>query len=152
MRKIYYLALVALVGIAFSSCSMLDGDKNPSWSVNDLQGLWLENGDATVGHYVRFTSEQSDEAGFLLAREWTTSDDKKEQDLIDQRTKDGFPGNGWFKYQLASDGTTLKDIHLTKNGSSEIPKYYTITKLDSKKLEFYEKQYSTSKFSFTKVE
>ncbi|MBQ7631639.1 MAG: hypothetical protein IJS82_02645 [Paludibacteraceae bacterium] len=150
MRKIYYLALVALVGMAFSSCSLM-GDKEPSWTLSDLQGLWLENGDATVGHYVRFTAEQSDETGFLLAREWTTSEDKKEQDLLDQQAKDGFPGNGWFKYQLASDGT-LQDIHLMKNGGAEVPKYYKISKLNATKLEYYEKEFSSNKFSFTKAE
>ena len=130
---------------------MLGGDKEPSWNVSDLQGLWLENNDTNFGHYVRFTSEQSDEAGFLLAREWTTSDDKHEQNLLDQRTKDGFPGNGWFKYQLESN-VKLKDIHLTKNGGAEIPKYYKISKLNATKLEYYEIDQPSNKFSFTKAE
>ena len=38
MKKFYYLALVALVGIAFSSCSMIGGkDKEPSYQLSSLQ-------------------------------------------------------------------------------------------------------------------
>ena len=72
MRKIYYFALVALVGIALSSCSFLGGDNTPSFQLSDLQGLWQEN---NTEHFVRFTTEQSDEAGYLYGREWDETQD-----------------------------------------------------------------------------
>jgi len=141
------LLVVALVGVVFSSCQQ----NEPTFYVKDLQGLWLQDNDTTFGHYVRFTEEQSDEAGYLYGREWTTSDDKHEQDLIDQRAKDGFPGNGWFKYELLTNGT-LTEIHLMKNGGAEIPKVYVVSKLNATTLEYYEKEHTSSKFSFTKAE
>ena len=140
--------LVALIAVlAFSSCQKTE----PTFYMQDLEGLWLQDNDTTVGHYVHFTSEQSDETGFLLAREWTTSDDKHEQDLLDQRTKDGFPGNGWFKYEMTTNGT-LTEIHLMKNGGADIPKVYVVSLLTSTKLEYYEKEFTSNKFKFTKVE
>lgn len=148
MRKIYYLALIALVGLVFNSCQQ----STPTFYLQDLQGLWLENGDSTEGHFVRFTTEKSDENPFLLGREWTTIDDKHEEDLIKQRNKDGFPGNGWFKYDLKSDGT-LTEIHLMKNGGAEIPNGvgFAVTKLTDTALEYYEKENKSWKYKFTKV-
>ena len=140
MRKIYYLALVALVGIAFSSCSLLGGDKNPEYRLSDLQGLWEENG---TKHYVRFTTEQSDEAGYLYGREWDEADDVTEQDLQPY-------GNGWFKYQLETKGD-LHEIHLMDNDGAEIPKEYIVSKLTSTELEYYEKDRKNNSFSFSKV-
>ena len=52
MRKFYYLALVALIGIAFSSCSLIGGGENtPEFRLGDLQGLWQET---NTQHFVRF--------------------------------------------------------------------------------------------------
>lgn len=143
--KFILIALVA--GVALNSCQK----NEPAFYMQDLEGIWLENNDATFGHYVHFTSEQSDEAGYLYGREWTTSDDKSEQDLLNQRAKDGFPGNGWFKYELLTDGT-LTEIHLMKNGGAEIPKVYVVTKLNATTLEYHEKDRTNYKFSFTKAE
>ena len=140
MRKIYYLALVALVGIAFSSCSLLGGDKTPNFQLSDLQGLWQRN---NTQEYVRFTTEQSDEAGYLYGREWNEAEDVHEEDLLPQ-------GNGWFKYKFETNGN-LTEIHLMDNGGAEIPKVYVVTKLTSDVLEYYEKDHSSSKFYFSKV-
>ena len=144
MRKIYYLALVALVGIAFSSCSFMGGGGNdPQYRLSDLQALWLENGDTIVAHYVRFTTEQSDEPKYLYGREWTESEDVYEEDLKPQ-------GNGWFKYLFETTGS-LTEIHLMDNGGAEIPKVYVVSKLTSTDLEYYEKERKSNKFYFTKV-
>ena len=140
MKKFYYLALVALVGIAFSSCSLLGGDKNPEYRLSDLQGLWEENG---TKHYVRFTTEQSDEAGYLYGREWDEADDITEAELTPY-------GNGWFKYQLETKGD-LHEIHLMDNQGAEIPKEYIVSKLTSTALEYYEKDHTNIKFYFSKV-
>ena len=82
MRKFYYLALIALVGLVFSSCQK----ETPEFRTSDIQGLWLEDG---TQHYVRFTDEQSDETGYFYGREWDVAEDVHEEDLVPY-------GNGWF--------------------------------------------------------
>ena len=139
-KKIIYLVLVAIVGIAFSSCSMLGGDKDPSYSLSDLQGLWQEN---DTQHYVRFTTEQSDQAKYLYGREWDEAEDTYEDELQPK-------GNGWFKYLFETNGN-LTEIHLMDNGGAEIPKVYVVSKLTSTDLEYYEKEYKSKKYYFTKV-
>ena len=140
MKKFYYLALVALVGLAFSSCSLLGGDKNPQFKLSDLQGLWEENG---TQHYVRFTTEQSDEAGYLYGREWDEAEEVYEEDLTPH-------GNGWFKYKFETKGD-LHEIHLMDNGGAEIPKEYIVTELTSSTLKYHEKDRTSNKFAFSKM-
>ena len=151
MRKFYYLALVALVSIAFSSCSLLGGDKTPSYQLSSLQALWQENG---TEHFVRFTTEQSDETGYLYGREWNDDewfDEGSYEDfLIEQRNKQGYPGNGWFKYEFKTTGD-LTEIHFMDNGGAELPKVYVVSKLTDTALEYYEKDYKNKKFFFSKV-
>jgi hypothetical protein len=152
MRKIYLLAMVVLVGIALTGCNAFK--KQPVFQLSDLQGLWLQDNDASE-HYVRFTTEKSDEAGYLYGREWNEykGDEMKavyEADLLDQREQDGFPGNGWFKYQL-SQNNQLTEIHLMTNGGAEIPKVYVVTALSATQLAYYEKDQKKIKFTFTKV-
>lgn len=137
MKKIYYLALVALVGVAMSSCSMLNPKQE--FQLSDLQGLWLEN---NTQHYVRFTTEKSDEASYLYGREWNEAEDVFEEDLLPY-------GNGWFKYKFETNGN-LTEIHLMDNGGAEIPKVYVVTVLTDTQLSYYEKDQTSSKFSFTK--
>ena len=140
MRRFYYLALVAIVGIALSSCSMLNGDKTPEFKLSDLQGLWEEN---NTQHYVRFTTEQSDETGYLYGREWDEAEDVYEEDLTPH-------GNGWFKYKFETKGD-LHEIHLMDNDGAVIPKEYIVTTLTDTKLEYYEKDRKNNKFYFSKV-
>lgn len=150
MKKFYYLALCALIGVTLSSC-FGPGNNNPEFKLSDLQGLWQEN---NTEHYVRFTTEQSDEAGYLYGREW--NDDEWEDEgsyedfLIEQREKQGFPGNGWFKYEFKTTGD-LTEIHLMDNGGAEIPKIYIVSILNDGNLEYYEKDRPNWKYTFTKV-
>ena len=150
MKKFYYLVLCALIGVTLSSC-FGPGNNNPEFKLSDLQGLWLEN---NTEHYVRFTTEQSDEAGYLYGREW--NDDEWEDEgsyedfLIEQREKQGFPGNGWFKYEFKTTGD-LTEIHLMDNGGAEIPKIYIVSILNDGNLEYYEKDRPNWKYTFTKV-
>ena len=140
-KSVISLALVALVGIAFSSCSMIGGrDKEPSYQLSSLQALWQEN---NTLHYVRFTTQQSDETNYLYGREWNEAEDVYEEDLLPK-------GNGWFKYKFESNGS-LTEIHLMDNGGAEIPKVYVVTKLTSTDLEYYEKDRTSNKFYFSKV-
>ena len=143
MKKFYYFALVALIGIAFSSCSLLGGDKAPSFQLSDLQGYWEEN---NTEHYVRFTTEKSDEAKYLYGYEWNLADDVTEQDVLAEK-----PGNGWFKYWFETENGGLHEIHLMSNGGAEIPKNYIVTKLTDTQLEYYEKDKKSNKFYFTKI-
>ena len=139
-KKISYLALIALVGIAFSSCSLLGGGGNdPEYRLSDLQTLWHQDG---TRNFVRFTTEQSDEPGYLYGREWDETD-RDEEDLVPY-------GNGWFKYKFETTGN-LTEIHLMDNGGAEIPKVYIVTKLTDTELAYYEKDHPSSKFTFTKV-
>ena len=144
-KSVFCIALVALVALAFSSCQK----NEPAFYLQDLQGLWLEKGDTITGHYVRFTEEKSEENPYLLGREWTKKD-KREEDLLNQRKKDGRPGNGWFKYELKTDGT-LTEIHLMKNGGAEIPQVFIVSKLTETVLEYYEKDNKDWKYNFTKA-
>ena len=134
MRKFYYLALIALVGLVFSSCQK----ETPEFRTSDIQGLWLEDG---TQHYVRFTDEQSDETGYFYGREWDLAEDVHEEDLVPY-------GNGWFKYSI--DKTELLAIHKMDYGWADIPKVYIISALTSAKLSYYEKDHTSIKFSFTK--
>ena len=136
-----FIASAIIICIAFSSCSMIGGkDKEPSYQLSSLQALWQEN---NTEHFVRFTTEQSDETSYLYGREWDEAEDVFEEDLLPY-------GNGWFKYKFESNGK-LTEIHLMDNDGSEIPKVYVVTKLTSTDLEYYEKDRSSNKFYFSKV-
>lgn len=138
MRKFYYLALVALVAIAFTGCK--ENTNEPEFRLIDLQGLWLED---NTEHYVRFTDEKSDETDYLYGREWHEDEDCTEADLKPY-------GMGWFKYKFEKNGN-LTEIHLMDNGGAEIPKIYVVTKLTDDDLEYYEKDYKSNKYSFSRI-
>ena len=138
MRKFYYLALVALVAIAFNSCK--ENTNEPEFRLTDLQGLWLED---NTEHYVRFTDEKSDETDYLYGREWHEDEDYTEADLKPY-------GMGWFKYKFEKNGN-LTEIHLMDNGGAEIPKVYVVSKLTDTVLEYYEKDNKSWSYSFTKI-
>ena len=150
MRKSIQFLFLAFVAVALASCDMFN-KTTPSYQLSDLQGLWQRN---NTQEFVRFTTEQSDETGYLLGREWNEDewyDEGSYEDfLIEQRNKQGYPGNGWFKYQFKSTGD-LTEIHLMDNGGAEIPKIYVVSKLTDTDLVYYEKEYPSIKFNFTKV-
>ena len=150
--KAFKFLLVALAGIVLSSCSLIGGGSDPDYRLSDLQGLWLEN---NTQHYVRFTTEQSDEPKYLYGREWDEADwddpsMTAEEFLIWNREQLGYPGNGWFKYWFETTGD-LHELHLMDNQGAEIPKEYIVSKLTSTDLEYYEKDHKSSKFYFSKV-
>lgn len=152
MNKSIKFLLIAVLGVALASCSMMGGGEKPEYRLSDLQGLWLQTNDTTE-HYVRFTTEQSDEAKYLYGREWHENDPKGavyEQDLFEQREFYGYPGEGWFKYWFEATGD-LHELHLMDNRGAEIPKEYIVSKLTSTDLEYYEKDKKANKFYFTKV-
>lgn len=150
-RKNCKWLLAVLIGIAFTSCDMFT-PSTPSFQLSDLQGLWQR---INTQEYVRFTTEQSDEVGYLLGREWDESewDDPEmtaEEYLIWNRQQLGHPVNGWFKYQFKSTGD-LTEIHFMDNGGAEIPKVYIITKLSDTVLSYYEEDHKNNTFTFSKV-
>lgn len=149
MKKYYYLAICVIVSLTLTGCfGGSSSDNDPSYSLSDLQALWQEDG---TEHFVRFTTEQSDEAGFLYGREWHEDEDVIEQDLIDSREELGHPSNGWFKYEFKTSGGDLTEIHLTDNDGTEIPKIYVVSILNDSELSYYEKGKENWKYSFTKV-
>ncbi len=138
------------MGVGLASCDMMNN--KPSYQLSDLQGLWQQN---NTEAFVRFTTEQSDETGYLYGREWDEADwdeaDGSYEDfLIEQRNRQGHPGNGWFKYEFKTTGD-LTEIHFMDNGGAEIPKIYIVSKLTSTDLVYYEKDYKDLKYYFTKV-
>lgn len=140
-RKFIYLALVAIVGMAFSSCSMLD--KDTSYSLSDLQGKWLEDG---TEHYVCFTTESAADlrSGYLWGYEWGGfGDDVTESDVLADKY-----GNGWFMYQLSKN--ELLEINKMNQGWGDIPQVYTVTLLTSTKMTYNKKGYPKEKQNFTK--
>ena len=132
------LLFFALAGAALTGCIPTT---QPTFYLHDLQGLWQEN---NTQHYVRFTTEQSDEAGYLYGREWDEGEDVFEQDLVPH-------GNGWFKYLFETDNQKLTEIHLMDNGGAEIPKIYVVTKLNSTTLEYYEKDHKAITYRYQKM-
>jgi len=142
MKKIFSWMLIALVGIAFSSCEGF-GKKQTDFYLSDLQGKWLEDGSTT--HYVCFTTESSDiKPGYLWAYEWGDfGDDVDEADVLADKY-----GNGWFMYQLKE--AELLEIHKMNQGWGDIPKVYTVTVLTKQKLTYAPKDYPKEKVSFTK--
>lgn len=150
MKSSFKYVLFAIIAIALSACNII-GNKDPMYKLSDLQGLWHETQKPDMDHYVRFTTEQSDENGFLLGLEWDEAEDIYESDLLEARETLGHPGNGWFKYQFEVMDGGLTEIHLMDNGGAEIPKVYIVTKLTDTELEYYEKDWKNNKFYFEKV-
>ena len=149
MKKYYYLAICAIVSLTLTGCfGGSSGYNDPSYSLSDLQTLWQEDG---TEHFVSFTTERSSEYPYYLGLEWDEAEEITEQDLVEAREELGHPGNGWFKYEFKTSGGDLTEIHLMDNGGAEIPKIYIVSKLTSDKLEYYEKDHSSSKYYFTKV-
>lgn len=138
-NSVFRILSIVVLGIAMTSCGLFNNN-NPEYELSDLQGLWQEN---NTEHFVRFTTEQSDEAGYLYGREWHEDEDVFESDLKPY-------GNGWFKYLFETSGN-LTEIHLMDNGGAEVPKVYVVSSLTSDKLEYYEKDRTSNKFSFSKV-
>lgn len=145
MKHINKILLLALVGIALAGCNLFN--KPTEFQLSDLQGLWQEN---KTMHYVRFTTENSEETGYLYGREWDEAEDIYEKDLLDFLAEYGIHGNGWFKYKFEKNGN-LTEIHLMDNGGAEIPKVYVVTLLTDTDLSYYEKDHKSIKFSFSKV-
>lgn len=150
MKKLFYWTLFVFVSIAFNSCSLFGGggkSNDPNFQISDLQGLWEEN---HTQHYVRFTADRAEEYPYFYGREWDEGEDVTEQDLLDTWTQSGIRGNGWFQYNFETNGN-LTEIHFMDNGGGEIPKVYVVSVLTDTKLEYYEKDYTSNKFYFSKV-
>ena len=140
MKK-HNIFILYILACAFTSCIKWgDGGPEPSFQLSTLQGLWQED---NTQHFVRFTTEQSDEAGYLYGLEWDEADDVHESDLQPY-------GNGWFKYLFETNGQ-LTEIHLMDNGGSDIPKVYVVSILTDTRLEYYEKEYPAFKYYFNKI-
>ena len=141
-KSVFSLALVALIGIAFSACN----PKEPiEYSLNDMQGLWKENG---TEHFMRFTTESANDlkAGYLWGYEWDEAEGTEESDLFEP---DMYHGNSWFMYRL--DGEGWHQINKMNNNWADIPQDYTITTLTSSQFVYYKKGYKNEKQSYTKI-
>ena len=142
MKKIFLWMLIALVGIAFSSCEGFN-KKQTEFFLKDLQGYWLEDGTQVHARYTTESAGTIKDLAYLWGYSWDEADDVMEEDPLPY-------GHGWFKYELKTSGT-LTEIHLMDNGDAEIPKVFIVSKLTESALEYYEKDRSSSKFYFSKV-
>ena len=151
IKKISFAAVVACIALAFSSCSLMGNKSNdPTFDKSKLFGLWKETHVTNVDHFVRFTEERSDEWKYFYGREWNEEEDVSEQDLLDAWEKNGVHGNGWFKFNMETNGS-LTEIHLMDNGGADIPKIYVITLRTDTERAYYEKEHPSSKFYFDRV-
>ena len=126
MRKsILRIALVAMVGAVVASCSL---GTEPTFQENDLLGLWKED---DTEAFVRFTSEKDSTGVYKFGYEWDEGDGVFESDRTNIDSK---YGNGWFKWQLVK--ADLTEIHLMEYGGAELPKVYTVTKLNDTELKY----------------
>ena len=141
MKKFYYLALIALIGIAFSACSKKDPIE---YSLSDMQGLWKQN---NTEHFMRFTTESADsiKSGYLWGYDWDKSEGTVEDDL---KQPDMKYGNSWFIYHL--EGEKWLQINTMSIGSGLIPETYVITTLNSSTFEYYKEGYKNEKQTYTK--
>jgi hypothetical protein len=133
MKKLLYVAFIAIVGICLVSCEK--GQKE--FYLSDLQGEWIEDG---TTHHVRFTTEAADEPNYFWGCEWGV-DDIEEEDLV-------YHGNGWFKYNL--NEKNLLEVHMMDYGWADIPKQYIMVTLTGSKMTFYPKDFKNEKKNFTK--
>ena len=131
MRKsILRIALVAMVGAVVASCSL---GTEPTFQENDLLGLWQEDGKEA---FVRFTAEKDSTGVYKYGCEWNEGEGVFESDLTTY-------GNGWFKWKLVK--ADLTEIHLMEYGGAELPKVYTVTKLNDTELK-YEDDFKVTHF------
>ena len=133
--------IVALIGIAFSSC----GRQEPiEYSLSDMQGLWKEDG---TEHFMRFTTDAADslKTGYLWGYEWDEGDGTQESDLFEPDMK---YGNSWFIYSL--EGQKWYQTNTMSIGSGLIPETYVITILNSSTFEYYKEGYKNEKQTYTK--
>lgn len=140
MKK-HFIFVLSILACAFTSCINLgNGGDESTFQLSALQGLWQED---NTQHYVRFTTEQSNEVGYFYGREWDEAEDVREEDLLTH-------GNGWFKYLFETNGQ-LTEIHLMDNGGADIPKVYVVSVLTNTRLEYYEKDFPAFKYYFNKI-
>ena len=126
------------MGAVVASCSL---GTEPTFQENDLLGLWKED---DTEAFVRFTSEKDSTGVYKFGYEWDEGDGVFESDRTNIDSK---YGNGWFKWQLVK--ADLTEIHLMEYGGAELPKVYTVTKLNDTELK-YEDDFKVT-HSFQKV-
>lgn len=122
-------------------------EPQPEFELKDLQSLWQDAATADSKHYIRFTTEQSDDPEYFYGRDWDEAEEVTEQDLLSGWENND--RNGWFKYNLQAN--TLTCIYLLDNSDATLPKIYIVSKLTDSELEFCEKDDASKKYTFTKV-
>lgn len=101
-------------------------------------GKWQHTTDTTW--FRVYTSEPAGE-GYFWGREWDTSEDIYESDLMPY-------GNGWFKWK--KDDKNVVEIQMTEINGTIIPYEYDVLKLDVEQLQFKE-NFSSEKHLFRKI-
>lgn len=131
-------SMVSAVDIADEGCNT-DGLKFYDANIDTmLLGRWQHCIDTTW--YRVYTQEPAGE-GYNWGREWDTSEDIYEEDLLPY-------GNGWFKWKKEEE--SVIELHMTDIKGASIPYEYKVLKLDPKQLQFKE-NFSTEKHLFRKI-
>ena len=132
-----HLMCLALVTFTLSSCNLFKKDKD--FNESDLIGKWsakttkTENPDGY--YYVVFYADKDETGDYKLGKEWDEGDDVTE----DEAQK--------FKWRIEKD--ELQQLHWVEiNETWGVPKYYTITVLNSTTLSYNN---GNRKYTFTKV-
>ena len=104
-----------------------------------MLGKWRHTAD--TGWYRVYTTEPAGD-DYYWGREWNTSDDIFEEDLLPY-------GNGWFKWKKEND--ELLELHMTDNRGAAVPREYKMLKLNSNTMN-YRETIDHEKHSFRKCE
>ena len=91
-----------------------------------MLGKWQHVSD--TGWYRTYTMEPAGD-GYYWGREWNTTEDITEEDLIPY-------GNGWFKWK--KEGNEVIEIHMTDNHIAAIPHEYKMLKLSNQEMRYKE--------------
>ena len=92
-----------------------------------MLGKWQHTLD--IGWYRVYTMEPAGN-DYCWGREWNTSEDIFEEDLIPY-------GNGWFMWK--KNGNNVVEVHMTDNHTASIPHEYEVLELSSEKMQYIEK-------------
>lgn len=141
-KNVVKIMIVALIGTITTACF---GPSEPRDSFNEsnLLGTWQEDGTEAFMRFLSATEEPMVDE-YKFGYEWDEADDVHPEDLKHK-------GNGWFKWKLVQ--SDLTQIHLMDNGGADIPKIYTVKKLNSVDLELedgYKKVHTYKKVEIKK--
>lgn len=128
MKK-HWINLLAAICLLPLCCSCVPDDPIPDgdYDISLLPGKWCQDGTQL---YYRYRANGT-------GCTWDEADDISETEAQS------------FTWEV--DGSEMIHIHFTETGTAQVPKYYILTELTSRRLSYHDAYVSSKKFSFTKV-